>query len=86
LACFYSLLVLSSSLYLAAEKYITRLVVVLILLFLLYLNDWKLIFGNNIGSSNRVINIFKFLVSLGVSDTMFVTSRKFGIIDAVVPR
>jgi hypothetical protein len=85
LACFCSLLVLSSSLCLAAEKRVTRSVVVLISLFLSRLNDWKLILRGGIGSSNKIVDILEFLVLLGASDTMFVTGKELGISDTTTP-
>jgi hypothetical protein len=42
--------------------------------------------GGSINSSNRIVDILEFLVLLGVSDTMFVTSKELGVSDTIVPR
>jgi hypothetical protein len=85
LVCFYGLLVLLSSLCLVVEKHITRLVIVLISLFLSRLNNWKLILGGSISSSNRVIGILEFLILLGTLDIMVVANRELGITNAIAP-
>jgi hypothetical protein len=86
LACFYSLLVLLLSLCLVAKKYIIRSIIILISLFLLCLNNWKLTLGDNISSSNKVIDMLKFLVLLGASDIIFITNKELGITDTITPR
>jgi hypothetical protein len=79
------LLALSSSLYLAVKERVTRLVIVLTLLSLLRLNNWKLTLGGSISSSNGVINMLEFLVLLGASDIMFVARGELSISNITAP-